>query len=174
MSIDILCNAIFDRIDYRSFYKSEIILEVSYPCMLNYNSFLLFCQSPRTNIDSIIAFVEFYFPRKPEEDSVGEIASSAFINYYIFSMNRNNFHFCPIKLKTKGQNIVQIALTLPQSEKIYLRELVYSFHKKYTDECPICYETKSNMITIHFSHSFCFDCLMKIPPFCPICREKLY
>ena len=174
MSIDILCNTNFDRIDYRSFYKSEIKLQVDYPCFTNYNSFLLFCQNPRTNIDSIIAFVEFYFPKKPDEESIGEITSNAFINYYLFSVYPNNFHFCPIKLKTKGQTIIEISLTLPQSEKIYVRELVYSFYPKNTGECPICYEKKSNMITIHFSHLFCLDCLMKIPPSSPICREKIY
>ena len=173
MTIDILCNTTFQRIDYKKFYKSEIMLEVNYPCLTTYNSFLLFCQNPRTNIDSIIAFIEFYFPKKPEDDSVGEITSNAFINYYILSIYKNNFHFCPIKLKTKGQNIVQINLTLPQSEKIYLRELLYSFSTKFTAECPICYETKSNMITIHFSHSFCLDCLLKISPFCPICRQRI-
>ena len=174
MSVDIILNHTFDRIEYKSFYKSEIILNVEYPCSINYNSLLLYCSNPRTNIDSIIAFVEFYFPTKPDEQSVGEITAKAFINYYIFSINQNNFHFCPIKLKTKGQNITEICLTLPQSEKLYLRELVYSLYPKTTDECPICYENKPNIITIHYSHAFCFDCLMKIPPSCPVCREKIY
>lgn len=174
MSLDIIFNKTFDRIEYKSFYKSEILLNVNYKCAINYNSLLLYCPNPRTNIDSVIAFVEFYFPTKPDNQSIGEISAKAFINYYIFSMNQNNFHFCPLKLKTTGQNITQICLTLPQSEKIYLRELVYSLYPKTTDECPICYEKKSNIITIHYSHAFCFDCLMKIPPSCPVCREKIY
>jgi len=174
MSVDILFNSIFDRIDYKSYYKSEITINVNYPCLIHYNSFLFFCQNPRTNIDSIIAFVEFYFPKEPEEESLGEISSNAFVNYYFLSMNRNNFHFCPIRLKTRGKNIVQVRLTLPQSGKLYLRELVYSFYEKSTNECPICYENKNNIITIHFSHFFCFDCLMKIGPLCPICRQKIY
>lgn len=174
MSVDIMFNNNFDRIEYKTFYKSEMVLNVDYQCSTSYNSLLVYCSNPRTNIDSIIAFVEFYFPTKPEEQSLGEISANALINYYIFSINKNNFHFCPVKLKTTGQRITQICLTLPQSEKLYLRELVYSLYPKREGECPICYETKSNMVTIHSSHAFCFDCLMKISTSCPICREKIY
>lgn len=44
-----------------------------------------------------------------------------------------------------------------------------------TEQCPICYDTFTNKLTISCNHTFCSDCIIKWfragNPECPICRD---
>lgn len=170
MSIDICCNGNYIKYDNIPFYKNVIIIKTDFECISDVNKILIYGMNPRINIDCLLYCSDFKFGEDIDEDTYGQIISKMLVNYYYTS----KCDFIKLNILTKGYNITDIIIYMPETDRSFLRELLYLPHPRITDTCYICYEEKKNIINLHYDHKFCLDCLLQLnQKKCPICRETI-
>lgn len=173
MSVDIYCNGSLYSFQNIPFYKDIVNIKTDIDCLEEKNKILIYCNDPRTNIDSLLYCTDFIFNNEMDEESYGQITSKMLINYYFTSI-QYKFDCVDINILTKGRNITNIIIYMPENNKTFLRELLYLSYKRKEDNCFICYEDKNNIIPLHYNHNFCLDCILKLKQKkCPICREDI-
>ena len=171
--IAIYCNKTFLQIPDVPSYKNEFLLEVDISCNKVKNKIILFGTDLRSNIDCIVYCSEFNFNEVIDENTEGQIASQMIVNYNVYSVN-GFFEYHPITILTTGIKISGIIITLPTNNKLFLRELMYLQTPREKLECPVCYETKENVVCVHDQHMFCLDCILKFKQsICPLCRQTI-
>ena len=181
MNLDVLLNYKMFSIPCPKYYLPLILIEVreyNMKCTLN-NSIIFFMENPRTNIELISAFFEFYFEELPSSETQGQVSTKSMIVYRKVDdptiQDPTLFEFIPCILFTQGSFIHQILIYLPVQILSYLRELKYMFLPRSLDTCSICLEEKK-VINVHqnqYSHHCCLSCLLCIEKKCPICRLPL-
>ena len=65
---------------------------------------------------------------------------------------------------------------------VVLKDILNRFMKKIQTEkvekeCPVCYDTINNSVTLSCNHSFCYECIntcLKTDKRCPICRKAYF
>jgi len=175
MSIYCLLNQDKLKIDYSRFYNPVLLIDVkkyNMKCNLT-NSFLLFIENPRTNIDLVSGFFEFYFKNAPNEYSLGQVISKTLITYN--NLNPNNHEFMPCILFTIGFVLQEILIYLPFQNFTFHKELKYYFVSKMRYKCSVCLEEK-DCINLHknlYNHCICMQCILKIDNVCPLCRLSI-
>ena len=99
------------------------------------------------------------FQEAIQENMFGHLESKMMISY-----SDLDFDFVPLHITTYGKEIIQFSVFLPESiPSNLLREINLYRQLKYTDECIICLEEKTNIIQLkNCDHYFCYDCIMKI------------
>ena len=169
-----LNNNIFENCVYYKNYKDIFKIDLrDLNLIAEDNNILNFvCFYPRTNIKKITSYTNFFFRSEPEVDCAGQISSKCFIHY---GDSEDDYTIIDCDIYTVGYQLISLYIYLPKNNRSFLNELIYKFYPKITDECCICYETKTNIINIHqneYKHFVCISCLVKIKN-CPICREDL-
>ena len=168
MSIDICCNGNYIKYDNIPFYKDIIVIKTEFECIKDINKILIYCMNPRINIDCLLYCSDFKFAEDINENTYGQIISKMLVNYY-YTLK---CEFIKLNILTKGYVITDIIIYMPQTNRTFLRELLYLPLPRITDTCYICYEEKKNIINLHYDHQFCLDCLLQLEQKkCPICRE---
>jgi hypothetical protein len=134
------------------------------------NSFLFFIENPRTNIELISGFFEFYFKQIPHDYTLGQVISKTLITYN--DDISNCYEFMPCILFTNGLYLQEILIYLPFQNFTFHKELKYHFVDKIDYQCSICLENKKciNLHNNQFYHCVCKDCILKMDNFCPVCR----
>lgn len=172
MSIYCLLNSDKYKISYSKFYNPLLLIDVkkyNMKCNLT-NSFLFFIENPRTNIELVSGFFEFYFKNNPQEYTLGQVISKTLITYS--DSCKNNHEFMPCILFTTGLFLQEILIYLPFQNFVFHRELKLLNMDKVFMKCPVCLEEKQ-CINLHmnmYNHCVCKDCALKIENSCPICR----
>lgn len=170
MSIDICCNGNYINYDNVPFYKDVITIKTEFECITDTNKILIYCMNPRVNIDCLLYCSDFRFGEDIDENTYGQIVSKMLVNYHYTS----RCDFIKLNILTKGYTITDIIIFMPETNRTYLRELLYRSFSKNTAICYICYEEKNNVINLHYEHQFCLDCLLKLKQKkCPLCRENI-
>lgn len=173
MSVDIYCNGNFYNVRNIPCFRDEIVFKTNIECDKERNKIILLIMNPRTNIDSMLYCSEFFFNNDIHENSYGQMESKILIGYNMNSKNQSNT-FCKIYFLTKGTTIIRVTIEMPEQNRVFLRELIYRKKEMSYDYCYICYEMKSNVITLHNTHRFCFDCILKLSSRkCPVCRVDI-
>ena len=78
-----------------------------------------------------------------------------------------------LDILTNGRTIIGFSIYFPEENHLFLREIKFLNKERHCKECPICFDTKNNVIYIDTHHYFCCDCLLQIKEddtLCPICR----
>lgn len=170
MSVDICCNGNYIKYDNIPFYKDVIRINTDFECITDINKILIYCTNPRINMDCLIYCSDFKFGEDINEDTYGQIISKMLVNYYYTS----KCDFIKINILTRGYTITDIIIYMPETNRSFLRELLYLSYPRITETCYICYEEKKNIINLHYDHQFCLDCLLQLKQKkCPICRETI-
>lgn len=173
MSVDIYCNGQFHKLSDVPLYKDEICFVTDISCSKEKNKIILYIGDPRTNIDSLLYCSEFFFNKDINDDTLGQMESKMLVNYNTLQSFQKNY-YCKIFFLTKGTTIINIRIEMPEQNRTFMRELIYSKKKLFNDYCYICYENKENIINLHNNHNFCFDCILKLKhKKCPICRQDI-
>lgn len=173
MSVDIYCNGNFYSINNIPCYKDEIVFKTNIECEKERNKIILLIVNPRTNIDSMLYCSEFFFNSDIHDESYGQMESKILIGYNMTTKMDNNT-FGKIYFLTKGTKIVRVTIEMPPQNRVFLRELIYRKKEMFSAYCCICYEMKSNVINLHNTHQFCFDCILQLEnKKCPICRVDI-
>ena len=171
--IDIYCNDTFLHFENIPYYNDEVWIDLNITCQKNKNRLILFCHSPRTNIDCILYCSEFQFSEEIDDRTDGQIVSQMVVNYNLENPE-TSFEYNQIVIMTHGNTLSGIVMNMPINDRTFLRELVYRTYTKVCKECPICYETKSNCVAVHDDHHFCLDCILKCKQkLCPLCRASI-
>lgn len=176
MSIYCLLNSNNYTVNYSKFYNPLILIDVKkydMKCNLT-NSFMFFIENPRTNIELVSGFFEFYFKTSPNDYTLGQVISKTLITYSDSIMN--NHEFMPCILFTTGLYLQEILIYLPFQNFTFHRELKIKFLLKVNDKCSICLEDKE-CINVHqnqYHHAICSECIMKIDNTCPVCRLPIF
>lgn len=134
------------------------------------NTCMFFLENPKTNIELVSGFLEFYYRLLPSADSLGQIMSKALITF-----SQAYQEMTPCVIFTKGLQIIELLIYMPAHTFSYMRELRYHFLPHMRAECVICLENKSNVYNIHqnhFQHNVCLSCVLKITK-CPLCRMSI-
>jgi hypothetical protein len=172
MSVYCLLNQDKFKVTYGRFYNPLLLIDVKkyqMKCNLT-NSFLFFIENPRTNIELVSGFFEFYFKTTPQDYTLGQVVSKTLITYS--DSCPHNYEFMPCILFTMGLYLQEILIYLPFQNFSFHRELKYHFVKKIEYKCSVCLETK-NCINVHenqYLHCVCTECILKIESVCPVCR----
>lgn len=175
MSVYCLLNSHKYKISFTKFYNPLLLIDVKkyqMKCELN-NSFLFFIENPRTNIELVSGFFEFYFKNNPQEFTLGQVISKTLITYN--DQKPNIFEFMPCILFTTGFYLQEILIYLPFQSFPFHRELHYYFVEKMMYSCAICLEEKL-CINVHqniYNHCVCQECILKIESACPVCRLSI-
>lgn len=175
MSVYCLLNSDKYKVSFSKFYNPLLLIDVKkyqMKCNLT-NSFLFFIESPRTNIELVSGFFEFYFKNTPQEYALGQVISKTLITFS--ESGKNNLEFMPCILFTTGLYLQEILIYLPFQSFTFHRELHYYFIDKVEYQCSICLESKK-CINLHqnsFNHCVCTECILKIESTCPICRLSI-
>jgi len=175
MSIYCLLNEDKYKVDYSKYYNPLLLIDVkkyNMKCNIT-NSFLFFIENPRTNIELVSGYFEFYFKNVPQEYTLGQVISKTLITYS--ESCKYNQEFMPCILFTNGFFLQEILIYLPFQNFCFHRELKLKFLQKMEYKCAICLETKP-CINLHqntFNHCVCVDCALKIENTCPLCRLSI-
>jgi hypothetical protein len=175
MSFFLILNGKFYEKKYTKFYTPVLSIsleDLNLECQER-NKLIFFCEEPRTNISLLMSRIEFYFTYQQDYDVIGQLSSKVLINYNI-DKNPNNQVYENCIIFTKGYKITEILVYLPTHELKFLRELVYHFYEKSSGLCDICFEKKTNMVSVDKYHKFCLDCILKTNKKCPICRQNIH
>jgi hypothetical protein len=79
MSVYCLLNHDKFKVNYSKFYNPLLLIDVKkyqMKCNLT-NSFLFFIENPRTNIELVSGFFEFYFKTIPQDHTLGQVISKS-------------------------------------------------------------------------------------------------
>ena len=172
MSIYCLLNSDKFKVTYSKFYNPLLLIDVKkyqMKCNLT-NSFLFFIENPRSNIELVSGFFEFYFKNAPQEFALGQVISKTLVTYS--DSTPNNHEFMPCILFTTGLYLQEILIYLPFQSFPFHRELRYYFIDKMDYQCVVCLENKK-CINVHqntYNHCVCPECILKIDSLCPVCR----
>jgi len=176
MSIVINLNDTFYQISFTKFYNSSLLINIEdyhILCLVK-NKCMILIENPRTNIQYVHSYFEFFFEYIPESYTLGQIKSNILI---IYNLGSNSFEYSSCILFTKGFLIKEILIYLPTREISYLRELKYFFYPHYLDICNICLEENKKVINVHndkYHHTFCLSCLLQLYyRVCPLCRKPI-
>lgn len=182
MSLQLILNNSFHNVEYSGFYKPLLLIDVRknlVRCDLN-NTIFFYVENPRTNIELISGYFEFYFHTSPQDFMLGQVISKSMISYRttssITSILQNHHEYLPCILFTKGFYIQEILIYMPIQNLPFLRELKYYWYARFTERCCVCLDEKDNIINVHqnaYHHLVCFNCLLRIEPICPICRADI-
>lgn len=172
MSVYCLLNKDKFRVHYSKFFNPLLLIDVKkYQMKCNMtNSFLFFIENPRSNIELVSGFFEFYFKNVPQDFTLGQVISKTLISYS--DTNLNHHEFMPCIIFTTGLYIQEILIYLPFQSFTFHRELKYHFVEKMDFKCSVCLEDKP-CINVHgnqYNHCVCTDCILKIEDVCPVCR----
>lgn len=170
MSIDICCNGNAMNFKNVPFYKDTVVIKTNFECITDVNKILIYGMNPRINIDCLLYCSDFRFGETIDENTYGQIISKMLINYHYTS----KCDFINLNILTKGFVITDIIIFMPETNRSFLRELLYLQFPRKSSICYICYEEKKNIINLHYDHNFCLDCLLQLKQKkCPICRETI-
>jgi hypothetical protein len=175
MSVYCLLNSDKFKVNYSKFYNPLLLIDVKkyqMKCNLK-NSFLFFIENPRTNIELVSGFFEFYFKSAPQDFTLGQVISKTLITYS--DSSKNNHEFMPCILFTTGFYLQEILIYLPFQNFSFHRELKYRFLEKKEYKCAICLEDKMcvNVHSNDYNHCICTECILRIDSVCPICRLSI-
>lgn len=175
MSIYCLLNHEKYKVNYSKFYNPLLLIDVKkyqMKCSLT-NSFLFFIENPRTNIELVSGFFEFYFKNNPQDFTLGQVISKTLITYS--DTSKSNHEFLPCILFTTGLYLQEILIYLPFQNFSFHRELKYYFTEKIEYQCSICLEEKRciNLHQNNYHHCVCTECVLKIDNQCPVCRLSI-
>lgn len=166
---DVLCNGIYYKIGPINYVSSHIItINSDIFCGEDINSILFFSRDPRHNVSSLIYASNISFDPTITASSFGTLNTHMFLNYtddYCIMIG--------LDILTNGRTIIGFTIYFPEDNNLFLREIKMLNKERHTKECPICFDTKENVIYIDSHHYFCCDCLLKIKEddsLCPICR----
>jgi hypothetical protein len=175
MSVYCLLNHDKFKVNYSKFYNPLLLIDVKkyqMKCNLT-NSFLFFIENPRSNIELVSGFFEFYFKTTPQDYTLGQVISKTLITYS--DTSQNNHEFMPCILFTMGLYLQEILIYLPFQNFSFHRELKYHFISKIDFQCSVCLEDKK-CINVHqnqYNHCVCNECILKIENTCPVCRLSI-
>lgn len=174
MSVCCLLNQIKYQIPFVKYYNPLLLIDVrsfNMKCQLT-NTFMFFIENPRTNIDLVSGFFEFYFKSNPEDFTLGQVVSKALI---LYSSTSKDCEFMPCILFTSGFLLQEILIYLPSQTFSFHRELYYFFFPQTPFSCMVCLEQKLcyNVHNDSFEHMVCRDCLLCINSQCPLCRKTI-
>jgi hypothetical protein len=175
MSIYCLLNKDKYVVSFSKFYNPLLLIDVkkyNMKCNLT-NSFLFFIENPRSNIELVSGFFEFYFKSIPQDFTLGQVISKTLITYS--DTLYKSHEFMPCILFTTGLYLQEILIYLPFQNFPFHRQLKVHFIDKIFDKCSICLENK-NCINVHqnkYNHFICSDCILYIDNTCPICRLSI-
>jgi len=142
------------------------------------NSITMLMKNPRSNMDMISAVFHFYFEGGTDDvDRVtpGQVTSRYMIIYDMDSVDEVVTDYYPCVLFLRGKKLCEILFYMPPQALPFRRELLYRFHPRRTDVCPLCLEERP-LINLHkndFRHELCLDCVLHIRPRCPFCRLEI-
>lgn len=177
-------------ISFSKYYLPLMLIdlkEYNIECKMN-NICMFFFENPRTNIELMSAYFEFFFQEPPDHEISGQILCKTMISYRTDLISEDtvsvdhllgSFEFLPCVLFTKGMYLKELLLYLPEQKLKYMRELKYYFTKRTEGMCQICCEEDSLLVNIHgnisnLKHEMCEDCLWKLSSSqCPFCRQLL-
>jgi len=176
MSLYCLLNDKKFKVPFCKFYHPLLLIDVKPFQMLcnSRNSFLFFIENPRTNIDLVSGYFEFYFRSPPEDFTLGQVVNQSVILYS--TMNSSPDSECmPCILFTMGYLLQEILIYLPTFSFPFHRELLYHFFPLHSSEqCVVCFEEVA-CYNVHeykseYRHMICHECVLRIKSECPLCR----
>ena len=175
MSIYCLLNDEKYKVPFGKFYNPLLLIDVKalqMKCTMT-NTFLFFIEHPRTNMELVSGFLEFYFKSAPDDFTLGQVVSKTMIFYSRF--RNSDCEFMPCILFTCGFFLQEILIYLPSQTFPFHRELKYHFLPKHPHKCAVCLESLDcyNVHQNHFDHMVCPQCLFRFPPQCPVCRISI-
>lgn len=176
--MNIVLNYDMYEIDYAKFYLPVLMIDVrpyEIQCDMH-NSIMFFVEHPRTSIDLLSGFFEFYYEASPSAHTHGQVISKTLVTYHLTLATGNDhviYEYTPCILFTRGMNLEEILIYMPKQEMVFLRELRYRFWPRAENICSLCCEPRSDIINLHkneYHHECCIRCIMRWGFTCPFCR----
>jgi len=145
------------------------------------NTIMFFIENPRTNIELVSGFFEFYFSTTPNTNTHGQVVSKSLITFRtsirtIDSFDQGCYEYTPCILFTKGLCLEEMLIYLPPQELSFLKELRFFCKGFENGSCHLCCFDKKNIVNLHdnrFDHKCCMDCILKWGDTCPFCRASI-
>lgn len=173
MSLEIILNNEHSSFKNVEFYKDIVTVNCCLPCKneTNINEIILWSEDPRTNITNIMYISKIKFdPKVSSDNCFGILETKIFLCY-----NDYDIVLVPMEIMTSGKKIVQFVIHLPVQNRKFLREIRLMKQEMAVGTCPICYESKSEIVKVDAFHAFCKSCLLKMEnSSCPICRKPIF
>ena len=175
MSICCLLNDVKYQIPFLKYYNPLLLIDVrsfQMKCTVT-NTFMFLMEHPRSNIELVSGFFDFYFKSIPEEFTLGQVVSKTMI---LYSSTSRTSDFMPCILFTSGFNLQEILIYLPVQTFSFHRELYYYFYPSVQHTCVVCLDTKPcyNLHADSFEHMVCHECVLRLSHQCPLCRRSIH